>query len=301
VENCPFCGEEVDEDLIIYGGACPSCFAEIPGEEAPTNPGEEVIAQQVEADRRQAGIRFWMSAVAIALFLLVLSGGALFTFLQPEPEIVVMDFDEFDDWEEPTIVADPQLVPGEPETASEAAPAPAPAPGARAASQPQPQPQPQPRAGGLDGVAVVAPIPTTRKRPGAGSVPTPAGPSSGPALGRDGSAGGLGFSGVEVTQNRRGEALDDPDAIRKSVGENMKRQIPRLTACYDQRLKTAPNLQGRWRIKFTVTPDGRVKDAASEGLQAKDGEFEDCLAREVAKWKFDRMVREQPVQRTLRF
>ncbi len=300
VEKCPFCAEPVSEDIVIYGGTCPNCFAEIPGEEAPTNPGDEVIAQQVEADRKQAGLRSLVPALLIAALVLGLGAVAIVVVMIPDPEIVVMDFDEFDDWAEPTIVANKAV---EEDVEPEAG-------GAAEVKQPRPTARPAPASGEVVAAApkAVAKPPSvpglggTTARSSGGAAPGPAGPSAGPSLGRRSGDDGLGLTGVgEVTQSRRGDILDDPDAIRKSVGENMSKQIPRLTACYDQRLKTVPDLRGRWRIKFTVTKDGRVKNAAASGLQAQDGEFEACLSREVAKWKFERMVREQPVQRTLRF
>ena len=59
----------------MYGGPCPKCFAEIPGEEAPTDPGAEARAIQERKDRRGATIRAFvglaaMAAVAIGLLVL---------------------------------------------------------------------------------------------------------------------------------------------------------------------------------------------------------------------------------------
>jgi hypothetical protein len=298
VANCPFCGEEVSEDTVIYGGPCTSCFAEIPGEEAPTNPGEEVIAQQVEADRRQAGMRSLVPVALLVLLVLGLGAGAVVVMLTPEPEIVVLDFDELDDFAEPTIVANDQLIA---KTESGATDAEATASGA---PKPGPRPAPKPSATPVPQGEAATPRPDLDAGP-AGRVASTGpsvGPSTGPTIGRRPSAEGIGLSGVgEVTAARRGDVLTDPDAIRKSVGQNMSAQIPRLKGCYDQRLKAEPNLSGRWRVKFTVTKAGRVKNAVAEGLQMKDAEFEACLARDVARWTFDRMAVDQPVQRTLRF
>lgn len=46
---CPFCRAAVSPDLLRNGGRCPSCLIEIPGEEAPTNPGELAQAREAEA------------------------------------------------------------------------------------------------------------------------------------------------------------------------------------------------------------------------------------------------------------
>ena len=37
--ECPFCKVQIDEEILIYGGTCPTCLIEIPGEESATDPG----------------------------------------------------------------------------------------------------------------------------------------------------------------------------------------------------------------------------------------------------------------------
>ena len=52
--NLPLC---TPQDLVTFGGTCPKCFAEIPGEEAATDPGADVRA----AIERRAARRFGSS------------------------------------------------------------------------------------------------------------------------------------------------------------------------------------------------------------------------------------------------
>lgn len=37
--ECPFCKAQIDEEILLYGGTCPTCLIEIPGEESATDPG----------------------------------------------------------------------------------------------------------------------------------------------------------------------------------------------------------------------------------------------------------------------
>ena len=45
--TCPFCKGGISADVVQFGGNCPHCLLEIPGEEAPTDPG--LVARQKAA------------------------------------------------------------------------------------------------------------------------------------------------------------------------------------------------------------------------------------------------------------
>jgi hypothetical protein len=94
--NCPFCSGGVDEDLIIYGGPCPNCFAEIPGEEAPTDPGEEKKRVIVAKEQRRAMIRAvipFALATPVVFLLAILAVMMVTKPWQPD----VGEFIDFDD------------------------------------------------------------------------------------------------------------------------------------------------------------------------------------------------------------
>ena len=71
--TCPFCQTPISENLSLYGGACPSCLIEIPGEEAVTDPG--VTVELTEESRRATGGSGAIMGVAIA-GLVILAGAA---------------------------------------------------------------------------------------------------------------------------------------------------------------------------------------------------------------------------------
>lgn len=79
MEHCPFCNTTVDEDLIRFGGTCPSCYGEIPGEEAATDPGEVVKAALVQAD--EARVRRRMLVPALVTLVVLLFASSLVCFL----------------------------------------------------------------------------------------------------------------------------------------------------------------------------------------------------------------------------
>lgn len=80
---CPFCQGEVDEEILTYGGRCPHCLIEIPGEEAPTNPGAE--AQAAEAAAEAAAAKRPSGATIGGLLLVgLLAVAGAYTGLQPD-------------------------------------------------------------------------------------------------------------------------------------------------------------------------------------------------------------------------
>ena len=259
--ECPFCGSKVDDDLITFGGTCPKCFAEIPGEEAATDPGEDVKAAQARKDQMRATLRTVLPLLFVVPLIGVLALAALwFGVLRPAPQVVMLDFDEGDDYPIPELVAAAPVPENDGVADADVKPAPRTNGGTAAAPAPAPAPKPEPAA----------------KAPG-------------------------GLVGVDVKANRRGTVLEDPDAVRKMIGEKLTAYAPRLNGCYEKELKNNETLAGRWRISFVVGADGKVKQPAAEALSGSVASFEKCLAGEVSGWSFQRIGQDQPVRKTFTF
>ena len=312
VVECPFCGSDVGGELVTYGGTCPKCFAEIPGDEAPTDPGVEVRAAQERQDRRRRTAR--LAAAFGALLALVtctgLTAAGFVIYSQSFETAAVLDFDTLD-------FPMPEIVAGEAVAAAEA-PAPTPAPGApRGSSKAGSSTRSDPgrfAGGGNDGVASGGGTPDLAQPSSSGGAggarrggtSDPSGPALGPA-GAGSSASrpaGLSDFGVPSLKARRDDnvVLSDPDAIRDMIGERMVEQIPGLKLCYDRRLKVVPTLKGRWLVTYQVQKDGSVGNAVAKPLDSGDAELERCLADHVENhWRFSRISVVQPVSKTLRF
>lgn len=319
MNECPFCGSEISEELVAYGGTCPRCFAEIPGEEAATDPGEEVRAAQERSDRRRVASRAAMLGLIGMLSLVVCTGAIALAFvLKPEPEIAALiDFDELD-FPMPEVVGI-QEAGGEP-TVVAVAPKPSPRQPAPAAPVARPAPE-APRPSGAerfarDGTADAAPAASAgdlRGEPGrervALSGPRSRGSDEPEAPARTVAGGGLGAAApldlsIGSTKVRRDAniVLDDPLAIRNMIGEELRAGIPGLVNCYNRRLKQVPGLKGRWRLTFTVTPEGRASGAKATPLDRGDAELESCLASHVEReWSFGQIAMASPVAKTLTF
>lgn len=281
--ECPFCGSEVTDDLVTFGGTCPKCFAEIPGEEAATDPGIDVREAQDRRDRRRASVRTVASLTALLLIVSCTGVAAMVTVFWPEPSVAgLLDFDTLD-FPMPDELVGVEAPPVQEEGVQPKGPRPSERPSASTGPA---------VAAGTDGVR----RPRTELGP---LVPTKAVPGAKPGT-KPGSVDlSLGAPAVRRDDNL---VLSDPAAIRDMIGERMVEFIPGLTVCYDRRLKLVPTLQGRWRLSFTVGANGRVAHAEAAGLDKKDAELEKCLTSHIVEeWTFGRITIAQPVQRTLRF
>ncbi|MEC8422680.1 MAG: hypothetical protein VX000_02820, partial [Myxococcota bacterium] len=96
--SCPFCGGDVSEDVLLYGGRCPHCLIQIPGEETPTDPGEQAQATQQAAEAAARGRGSGAGIAVAAVVLLGLGFGAWFA-TRPTPPVADDAFmDDSDDF-----------------------------------------------------------------------------------------------------------------------------------------------------------------------------------------------------------
>lgn len=279
--HCPFCQAPVPTDLVTYGGPCPKCFGMIPGEEAPTDPGEVVKKALANADdkvRKQRQSAPLLVAVPLVVATVLIAVGYA---LWPAPQVEPIVFDgEMDMSAVPVAYLEaPAEAPVEPGKPPRPRTEPRPQPGAAptVARDPAPTAAPRPTTGN-DAVASADPLPAP------GAAPRPS----------------SGFS-VDVSTQRRSGTLTDPDQIKAMVDQRMTQQSGKLKACYEQTLKADENLAGRWRIAYTVTSKGTVSDVSATGLTVKNAAFETCMTDMLKRWTFDPIARDQPVQRTLYF
>ncbi len=299
MNNCPFCASEVDEDLITFGGPCPKCFGDIPGEEAATDPGEEVKAAQKKQDDKRSHRKAILPLLLATPVIMLLAVVAIwFAFLKPEPQMVLLDFDELDEYPMPELIAKAPSEDANPEAAA----VPRPKTGGAPKSPRIPTNDLGIGEGSVDlqGDGVASATGGTRgTRDGVGG--PAAGPGdAGPIASSGGDGGGLDF-GLDVGASRRGAVLDNPEAIKKMIGQRMAAQVPRLNGCYENQLKSNEGLQGRWRLSFVVSKEGQTKETSATGLNTTSAEFEACLARELGKWSFQRIKHDQPVRKTITF
>lgn len=272
---CPFCGTKIPETTLLYGGSCPKCFGEIPGEEAATDPGAEVRARQARSDNRRAVFKTVIPLLLVVPMLGVLMIVALgFVLWNRDPVLEPLDFDAMGDGIAYDIVELP--VPEEPEPAVD--------PDAgKVVRTPKPGavPKPRPQQGGI----AEAPKPQ--------SVDTKKGL---------GGLSGLGSALDDSTNvSREGAEICAPDQIAQMVRKVMGRNQGSLGRCYVEAHNRNPQLAGRWRAHFVIQKTGWPSEISFTGRIMQDAAMEACLVNTVARWKFDKICSTQEVNKTWKF
>jgi hypothetical protein len=258
---CPFCKGAIPADLERYGGSCPHCLLEIPGDDAPTDPGKAAREKQEEEDRLKAEARARKNRMLLfASFLatLVVISGGVYQYLAWQEKIAYEAQEYYqlplEDLTQPEAVAL--------HSPNDATPPPT------QTSRPE-NPTPS---------KTLAPRTPTPHQ--VASNPTP---STGPRL------NGPRTSGVPLTLNS-GDILSDKDAINAMVAYVTKAYGPQLRTCYEQRAKQIPDLSGIWSVSFTINPDGTTSGVKVTPTSTKDAELEACIQRNAASWKFQQIA-----------
>ena len=79
MHTCPFCSAEIEETIALFGGTCATCFAVVPGEETPTDPGVDTGIIRREK-RQKSKTHRWI--FGLILLGLALACGSLLLVLQ---------------------------------------------------------------------------------------------------------------------------------------------------------------------------------------------------------------------------
>ena len=294
MSSCPFCQGEIADDLERFGGPCPHCFNEIPGEEAATDPGVAAQAAEKQAQQLQAKKRGMRTVLIGGVALLVLAGGggwfgyqehlkqqqiaallawedtavAEFTFVTTE-ELEAMEA-EIQALEEAALEDEKKAAELEARKAAYAAKQ------AEKAAQDQELAQFDDKWANADAGEAA---PTTTKS-------TMGGPTGGmstlsPNIGISG-------GGPDVDVVRKGQTMKGDAQIRKMVDQYVGRQSGAIQFCYQQAMNKNAGLGGAWHLTFRLNKDGTLSNVkfTATGSNA-DATFENCVVRRVQKWQMN--------------
>ncbi len=282
--ECPFCKGSITEDLAMEGGRCPRCLIEIPGEEAPTNPGEDAVARQAAEEAAvKAGGRKWVILGLAAVLFLGISGGVAAVLMAPdetEPEgdgfedFVMVPLDKHQDLAVPESEK-PEEVASSGRTNSGSS-------GRRT------------NGGSTSGSAGGDVISGSSAGAASGSA-TNDEPQGASILGQGIKSSGGGDIGLDLGQglniavsSKGPEAivLEDTDSIRKMVQTVLKTGGNSLKACYESEMKNDDNLRGTWEISFSLNRSGRAQAVEVAPLANSNPTLESCMQRKVEAWTF---------------
>jgi len=312
--HCPFCNVEVDEDMLVFGGTCPQCFGEIPGEEAATDPGEEVKAKQHAQDAKRLRRRMLLPVAMAFIMAITILTTALALLFWPKPPMAMLDLDDDKyamldvdyDVAVEAPVADPKAARG----------------GKRGAGKLPASNSPAPKTGisgfkldpnGLG--ADLDPLASGQTGPGnstvragtRGSSNTDLTVDAAPTTHGNSNIGGGGLfddsvGNATITRSKgEGVRLTDDNAIIQMVQKVMRDELKRLKTCYTDQLKVDETLQGAWVLNFTVAASGKTKEVSIAAKDAENTALEQCMAKKMNTWEFQPIKADLPVRKTVTF
>jgi len=83
---------------------------------------------------------------------------------------------------------------------------------------------------------------------------------------------------------------------RKALRRAIKRQIPKLRACYERALKGDDRLEGKMTLAWKVRADGGVKDVRIRRDDVQEPRLRKCVIDSVAGWRFPQGTEEIGVE-----
>jgi hypothetical protein len=297
--SCPFCKGNITADLIQFGGNCPHCLLEIPGEEAPTDPGlvaRNKLAAEAALKAKSARSKNLVVTSIVLLFLGAI-GGAGFWQMQQEKASRM--------YEMPDELYMPSLQ-------EAAVPVVAAAPDA-----PKSKEKRKPNGTANAGTAANGSN-TTDELPDLSTVNGTASASTSGMTGSRRASGATTAADASVTMSTATNLslstdatpalaasssgpLTDETEIRNMIQRLMTRYNLQIQNCYNNRLKQNPELAGAWKLSFTIRKDGLTRSVHAEQVNIKDATLEACMEKTVTAWKFAALAQEQPVTKTIRF
>lgn len=301
--HCPFCKGAIQVDLLVNGGTCPHCLIEIPGEEAPTDPGEQALVRQQQEAAVASGGKGPLIGAAVAVLLLVGAGGGWYAWSSAQEQKIeaaaagewtVISLDEHQNqFDEEGEEAQARGSSGSSGSRGGSASAATPSTGGQLASGSSSSVS---RSGLNPGGSYSEQVAMTDPTAGATvAVPTSASSTS------LSSPGGLSGPSISVGSKNAQEVISDPNAIADMIKRAASRQGRQLEDCYEDRLKIDDSLQGRWSVSFVVTEAGKTKDIGITALNGADAALESCMKQRIARWRFSAIAHDQPIQKTYTF
>lgn len=297
--SCPFCSGAIDEELARFGGPCPTCFNDVPGEEAATDPGVHAQQAEAEAVRVETKKQSTRTAGIVGLLLtLALASTAMLYKQHMDAEAQKQEILSFDE-EEMFVVDLDDLTAAEREriAAEQAA--------AEEAARKEAQ-------------RLAAAMAANADNAGSGEEPATE-YGSGDRFTDDGSGGreasaefqeaslgsraptlSVGDAGTNVV--RKGAVLTDKAMIEDMAKKALSTYGGQLKQCYEQRLKEDSSIRGAWTIIFMIETNGSTSGVQVQANNKADAPLEACMKRNIENWTFSQISSPfGPIGKTYRF
>lgn len=127
--------------------------------------------------------------------------------------------------------------------------------------------------------------------PGAGLLPSGGGFATRGNGGHDSGygrphAGGLRGREGRVPTISPGVMTSTSSMSAESIRRTVRRHINEVRFCYEQRLSSRPDLQGRVTVSFVISGEGTVQSSVVSASTLNDATVEGCVSAAVRRWSF---------------
>ena len=83
-----------------------------------------------------------------------------------------------------------------------------------------------------------------------------------------------------------GQPTANGDLDKAIIRRYVKRNISKITYCYEKELVRTPGLFGKIDMEWTITADGLVREAKPKASTMNNPEVERCIAEKIRTWEF---------------
>lgn len=312
---CPFCKAEISADILTFGGRCPNCLIEIPGEEAPTDPGAEARAAR-EAEEAAAAKKPPIALIAGGLVVLLAAVGGGFAAMETGPE----PLPDVPTGAEAYKKVSSQFVSIDLD------------------SEPEPPPEPEPKKVRKTAPATAKATPKQTKKPVGSNLPDtsklgtddpgdialndagdgrPAGLDAPDATRTDGSATPQVGSVMGAPSTSSRGLLDDDigggprdrlrgeeycgEAMRDPVKMIMKQLGTQLRTCGDRMLKKDEGFSSSVKVSVAIEKTGSIAAIDLRPSNTDDPEFLGCIEKTIKRTRFPRFCQGVDLAKTYYF
>lgn len=274
--SCPFCHAPIDDVAARFGGRCPKCFIEIPGDEAPTNPSIKPPEPAPPKPNRAARAVLSIAGLALASSFCVW-WSALRSNHNAQGASILSDSDFSSFYMVP--LNDIETVTPKQELAANPK-------GTSRSTKGSTTSSPAQKNGSTVGAEPLAQEKTSASP--ANAAGSPRAEASKPVE----SSPTMNARGDIAIRQRQMEASEEEsidESVRKSVFTDVKNYSGQIQACYERRLKQDNTLKGSWLMSISVGTDGKPTHVTARGQQRKDAELEECMITRARTWRFQRL------------
>ncbi len=265
---------------------------EIPGEEAPTDPGLQarLRLQADDAVRAKKKKRLNLLAGLLVLLLFAVVSGVGFRVQAARDAELVYELDDYYVIPDADLKSAPVVAAVVPSVTPDA-PVRRPRNTVPAGGEAPPTTGPPAVVEGAVASAPTAYVPISRPKEDLTLAPIAS------------AADGVKTTSLDFSVGRVSSAaiLQNDDEIKAMARKIIDAYSPQLTTCYQSRLKQVETLKGAWKVAFTITKEGAASKVRVSPVSAPDAELEACMTRNIQSWKFQKIYDEFPLSKTYRF